>query len=149
MLEVAGVVARVDDDDLALEGPAAAGRSEAAGVAGPEKVEFGGFPSSVPDALGVRAAAEADPGAAEEAPGAPEEVVDVADVLPPPPESPTACHTSHPTSAPGTSAATATVIGPRRERRGPGGSKSGPTYDTSATLTALSDPRSRSPQDAQ
>ena len=53
----------------------------------------------------------------------------------PPPGSPTACHTPQPATAPTTTAATATVSGRRRgERRGWGGSKSGPTYDTPATI---------------
>ncbi|GAA0665657.1 hypothetical protein GCM10009535_51770 [Streptomyces thermocarboxydovorans] len=43
---------------------------------------------------------------------------------------PTTAYTAHPSSAPGISAASATVSGPRRDRRGSGASKSGPVYDT-------------------
>ncbi|GGP84913.1 hypothetical protein GCM10010266_03870 [Streptomyces griseomycini] len=65
--------------------------------------------------------------------GAPDEADTEADAFAGPPPSPgpsTAAYTAHPSNAPGTSAASATVSGPRRDRRGRGGSKPGPVYDT-------------------
>src|SRR4051794_21969565 len=127
---------------LPLSGPEAAG-AEALGVVA---VGAGSaFPSSVGEpGTAVEGAAESGRETEAEDEAAP--------ARPEPPESPgppTASYTSQPSNAPGTSAASATVSGPRRDRRGCGGSKSGPTYDTSATLTGSQDPRFRSPQHAQ
>ncbi|WP_315987408.1 hypothetical protein [Streptomyces sp. uw30] len=62
--------------------------------------------------------------------------------MPEPVPPPTASYTTHPSSAPGTRAAAATVRArERRPRRGWGGSKSGPTYDTPDTLRADRGPR--------
>jgi len=110
-----------------VRGPDAAGAEadpEAADALGSALLD--GFPDGFPDG---EAGAVADDGARDDT------EADASPAAPPfrspsPDPPPATAYTAHPSSAPGTRAASATVSGPRRDRRGSGSSKSGPVYDT-------------------
>ena len=135
------IVARVDDDDLALEGAGSGGLREETGGFDFDGVVLGDpspfLPSSDFDGEGDEVSVPADDDwlAAGR--------VFAGSFSPGPPAT---CQISHPARAVGTSAASVTVSGPplnRRGRRGPSPSPSkkpslsGPTYDTWVSLTVL------------